>query len=390
MNIAICCPRHISLDPTDTSTFRGGGPMMTFLAAQGHRITCYTKIAWDNVPEGYDIRVVPDTGIQQGWKHLQDDEDVLIIIAGTWGDAFMNRYTPDVCNILALWEGPVIYVQDDPKLYMLYNVGHLRDRLDRSCPSPSTPGETINQTDLLHSEVERTWDNITDVCILTNGQNLEETAKRYAQSRSPYWKPKDAPFNLTVEFLDISQLEAAQFLTIMEPNDEGDRCVYVGNYRPRIRNLRRLIEDSQIPTEIYGGGWSASTIPNGFENVSFMDKIAQKEVQGKYNVAWYTVVTGDKGHLQTSAITMRQYEALYAGCLTFFDSQLFPERRYRRVDDFFYVDDGEDIQNKLLQVDQVGVKEVAELEQEQFMSHTDVEARLKELESVLEKYSRRG
>lgn len=131
--------------------------------------------------------------------------------------------------------------------------------------------------------------------------------------------------------------------------------IYGGSYRAgnrREKMLRYFFNKENISVEMYGNinvdQFKITDKDNITKLPTFTKKVLPNEVLAKNSTGLATVLLGDKNY-NDNTMTPRFIEALMSKVICFIDEEFDPSHSLL-VDDYFYINSGEELENKILEI----------------------------------------
>jgi hypothetical protein len=286
----------------------------------GSDCVVFTKILEsDVIPSDFEVRSIfePDTS----------DIDVLFVINGLANVFFGGK--EDECHLhtyklINKFKGPVYFLFDEPKLPLAQVYPIVMNK---------PWGHKYSREDL---EIVR-----EDIVCISQGYKTE-AVREFVRSKG------------LVSFREIKYWPS-NFAAFLEPSMDFNKeptvdLMYGGSWRQGNR-ANKLTEyyfgwDSCYHIEMFGKiKHEEFNKVDGLRPPVFTEPVSYFSVINKMNTAKAHVVVGDPLHERFASIANRAAESVQAGCITFIDKDLDPEKRFynNKSLDFLYVKSKADV-----------------------------------------------
>lgn len=126
--------------------------------------------------------------------------------------------------------------------------------------------------------------------------------------------------------------------------------IYGGSFRSGRRKDKMLdyFFNRDINVELFGSLKSKQFKGNFNKLPKFTKKIPASEVTLKNSTSLATIIMGDNNY-HNNTVTLRFYESVLSGAITFIDNDFDPEHKLLK-DDYFYVNNGDELEAKIKQL----------------------------------------
>lgn len=124
--------------------------------------------------------------------------------------------------------------------------------------------------------------------------------------------------------------------------------IYGGACRSHFREAKMLdyFFDRDINVELYGSIKLKNFKDDDYNKPpKFSPKVKADEILDKNSTALATIIIGDKNY-NNNTVTLRFYESILSGTITFIDNDFDPEHKLLK-DDYFYVNNGDELEDKI-------------------------------------------
>lgn len=324
MKIAVVCPRKLNIF-SSKYTYTLESILFKLLANRGHQIDFFTKI--DSFDMFNAIKNINSKDIKDFEKV---DYDVLFVVNGKWGNILSCTYSQEAYNIISLWDKNIIYSQNDPDNWLIYDT----DRFYKW----ESKEEYIKK---LITTPEKIFEKIKNIHVWCNAYHTDLYRQKQPKSFTFY----DKDF-FKFSFVDLGKLECYNLKRI-NSKKHNNKYIYVGNKRPgRKKSFLKLLPNDKSTDVFTNNPWEEF-------KYNFNNKILYSTLQEKYNDYFATVQPYESRYMKLSSYTLRPYQTIMSGSFCFIDKDIFAKKEefsitgnikdHDEYDNFLLVDNNHDL-----------------------------------------------
>jgi len=299
--IAVVCPRKLFIFSDSKKMYTIETTLLKLLGKRDHKITFFTPIDLKNDDLFSTVRNVS----YQHWSKFDPEKyDILFIINGRWANLLSCDYIIDAYNVISRWSGSIIYSQNDPDLYLIYNAEKLFGWESKQ-----------HYKEKLETKPEEIFKNIKKIIIWCNAAHVKKYREKQNDTMT-FYQTKEKLY--TFRFVDLCRFECYYLKDMKIIKDYENKGVYVGNIREgRNHSVDRLLKKIEKRIDHYGNRF--------WPNYSFIYKnyILFNNQQNIINKYAFTVQIYEERYMKLSSYCLRHYHAIFSGIPCFIDKNMF-------------------------------------------------------------------